>query len=181
MIALTFFAVSMHQALSTDDGTEIEMVNATTSDGIADVGTATRIKLDGANDWEFILAYLVELALSYFLWYPLIGTVLFSGALTCGKYFQMTGGRPYEIARNELEAAEEGRSAGEKKQSSTDGNTKKAASSKKATSGSSNNNKKKNNLKLPQVFQGKKKNTGGGSGKTKKPTKAPVLPSNTKR
>lgn len=55
-----------------------------------------------ANDYEFLIAYFVEIALSYFFYYPVVGTLLFSGLLTCGRY-PTVGGRPYEIKQEMAE------------------------------------------------------------------------------
>lgn len=57
-----------------------------------------------AKSYEFFLAYLVELGLNYLGYYPVIGTVLFSGVLGCFKY-RVIGGRPAEIL--EMQAREE--------------------------------------------------------------------------
>jgi hypothetical protein len=94
--ALATLAVTLRAALSSDDATE-EVVDpaAVHSYGLTD-DSVQLFQVDGANDFEFILAYLVELVLNYFLYYPIVGTVLFSGILTCGRY-GVFGGRPYEL------------------------------------------------------------------------------------
>lgn len=66
-----------------------------------------KVPVDSFQAYTFIYAYFVELALSYVVYYPLIGTILFSGILTCGR-FPVVGGRPYELklekeARSQLE------------------------------------------------------------------------------
>jgi hypothetical protein len=38
----------------------------------------------------------VELVLALFVYYPLVGTILFSGVVVCGK-IPVLGGRPYEV------------------------------------------------------------------------------------
>lgn len=48
------------------------------------------------NEFEFLLAYAIELFLNFFLFFPVISTVLFSGCLTCGKT-RLLGGRPFEM------------------------------------------------------------------------------------
>lgn len=57
------------------------------------------------NEFEFMIAYFVELVLNFFIYYPLIGTILFSGCLTCGRY-PTIGGRPYEI-KHDVEQPEQ--------------------------------------------------------------------------
>jgi hypothetical protein len=99
--ALATFAVALRAALTTDDG-----VKAITSASDLEESSSLayqqahqqllRVQVDGANDYEFIIAYLVELALTYVVYYPIVGTIFFSGILTCGRY-PLWGGRPYEI------------------------------------------------------------------------------------
>jgi hypothetical protein len=70
---------------------------------LSDLGTAgindDNIKLgqtDEASAYEFMLGYAVELVLALIVYYPLVGTILFSGVLVCGK-IPILGGRPYEV------------------------------------------------------------------------------------
>ena len=49
------------------------------------------------KDYEFVVSYVVELLLSYIVYYPLVGMLLFSGVLNCCGRFPLLGGRPYEI------------------------------------------------------------------------------------
>jgi hypothetical protein len=53
------------------------------------------------SHYNFVISYMVELSLSYVIFYPITGTILFSGCLSCGKC-PLTGGRPYELTRMEL-------------------------------------------------------------------------------
>jgi hypothetical protein len=55
--------------------------------------------------YRFVLSYIVELALSFFLWYPVVGTIIFSGVLGFGK-LPFIGGRPAEILRDRAEEAQ---------------------------------------------------------------------------
>jgi hypothetical protein len=94
--ALATFAVALRAAISSPD-TNTGPVDTDTvkTYGLTD-DNVQLFQVDGANDFEFIIAYLVELALNYFMYYPLVGTILFSGVLTCGRY-GVLGGRPYEM------------------------------------------------------------------------------------
>eukprot|EP00934_Nitzschia_sp_Nitz4_P003628 Nitzschia sp. Nitz4//scaffold32_size149145//57036//58256//NITZ4_002876-RA/size149145-processed-gene-0.122-mRNA-1//-1//CDS//3329548060//3618//frame0 len=60
---------------------------------------AERVK-DKSN-YEFLLSYIVELALAWFLWFPIIETILFSGILSCGGRIACLGGRPQELLEEE--------------------------------------------------------------------------------
>ena len=97
-----------------DEGRGGDYVDAITGDGFSNTGAVTRppsrtnitkvqdilyIEVPkNASDYEFLVAYMIELGLSYFLYYPVIGIVLFSGILTCGKVPGL-GGRPYELQK----------------------------------------------------------------------------------
>jgi hypothetical protein len=95
--ALATFAVALRAAISSDDKTAEVVVDPNTvhSYGLSD-DNVQLFQVDGANDFEFIIAYFIELVLNYFIYYPLVGTILFSGILTCGRY-GVFGGRPYEM------------------------------------------------------------------------------------
>jgi hypothetical protein len=56
-----------------------------------------------ASAYKFLIGYAIELALALFVYNPLIGTVLFSGVLGCGKV-PVLGGRPFELACERKEA-----------------------------------------------------------------------------
>ena len=89
--ALATFAVALRNALDSGDVAAEQVEHY----GIGDENV-NLWQVNGANDLEFLLAFLVELVLSLFVYYPVCGTILFSGILSCGKY-PTTGGRPYEL------------------------------------------------------------------------------------
>jgi len=53
-----------------------------------------------AQEFNFLVGYLVEMVLALFIYYPLGGTILFSGCLGCGC-IPVLGGRPVEVAAEE--------------------------------------------------------------------------------
>jgi hypothetical protein len=53
-----------------------------------------------AEEFNFLVGYLVEMVLALFIYYPLGGTILFSGCLGCGC-IPVLGGRPFEVAAEE--------------------------------------------------------------------------------
>lgn len=59
--------------------------------------------------YRFVLSYVVELILSFFLWYPFVGTILFSGILGCGR-LPLLGGRPREVRMQRKEREDESES-----------------------------------------------------------------------
>ncbi|CAB9523427.1 expressed unknown protein [Seminavis robusta] len=56
------------------------------------------------EDYLFVVSYFVELVLTYIIYYPIFGTIMFSGILSkcCGCYPSLLGGRPYEMKQLEL-------------------------------------------------------------------------------
>jgi hypothetical protein len=56
--------------------------------------------IDSAQEFQFLLGYFVETILAFFIYYPLGGTLLFSGILGCGCV-PLLGGRPSEVATEE--------------------------------------------------------------------------------
>lgn len=97
--AIATLAVGLRAALNSGGVSDPQQVQ---SYGLND-DTVQLFQVDGAKNYEFVIAYLVEMALNYFFYYPLVGTLLFSGILTCGQ-FPVVGGRPYEL-REETELA----------------------------------------------------------------------------
>lgn len=205
VIALTFFAVSLQNAITTNNGATVEAINGTDNGaGYADVGTTFRVKKRGPNNWEFIIAYVIEVALSFFVYYPIIGTIMFSGVLSCGKYWEVTGGRPYEIAHAEAEAMEEGKASKNSTDTKNNNNNKgkattnaakkapvqnkkaatTAASNKKpaaATSAKNTPSAATSAKKKPAAATSAKKKPTAAAPAKKKPAQAPKIPSNTKR
>ena len=53
------------------------------------------------QQYQFFVSYLVELVLTYLIYYPIEGLILFSGIVSCGIFGRLaiTGGRPYEIKK----------------------------------------------------------------------------------
>ena len=97
--ALATFAAALRSALDSGDVDAEQVENYGLTDESVNVW-----QVNGANDMEFLLAFLIELVLSLFVYYPICGTILFTGILTCGKY-PTTGGRPYELTEEAKKAA----------------------------------------------------------------------------
>ena len=114
--AIATLTVALRAAIDNgdDDDAGGDYVDVTTEDGLGNSVSVTRppaitniTKVEdiaflevpkNASDYEFLVAYMIELMLSYFLYYPVIGIILFSGILTCGKA-PVLGGRPYELQK----------------------------------------------------------------------------------
>jgi hypothetical protein len=89
--ALATFVVALRAALNEN----VNAVHDVHSYGLSD-DQVPLFQVEQAHDYQFVLAYLIELLLNYFFYYFVVGTVLFSGLLTCGR-FPVLGGRPYEL------------------------------------------------------------------------------------
>jgi len=53
-------------------------------------------QVNGVESLQILLGYSVELGLALFVYYPMLGTILFSGILGCGN-LPFLGGRPREV------------------------------------------------------------------------------------
>jgi hypothetical protein len=88
IVALTLFVVCLKVIIANDDSADVE--------DVADLDNYTNV-----DDFGFILAYLVGMTLSFFLWYFVGLLILFSGVLGCYK-LPVLGGRPREVAIEEI-------------------------------------------------------------------------------
>jgi hypothetical protein len=59
------------------------------------------------GQFTFFVKYAVELFLSWFLYFPIFGTLMFSGILGCGGRLPILGGRPRDKKLIEQELAEQ--------------------------------------------------------------------------
>jgi hypothetical protein len=59
--------------------------------------TKVDLQNHSAQEFDFLLGYLVEMGLALFLWYPLGAMLLFSGVLACGCNVPFLGGRPRDV------------------------------------------------------------------------------------
>lgn len=55
-----------------------------------------QLEVHDVSEFEFLVGYFVEMVLALFVYYPIGGTVLFSGCLGCGR-IPLLGGRPFEV------------------------------------------------------------------------------------
>jgi hypothetical protein len=54
-----------------------------------------------ARSFQFLIGYTVEVALALGVYYPIVGTILFSGILGCG-ILPLLGGRPRDVRLEEV-------------------------------------------------------------------------------
>jgi hypothetical protein len=63
--------------------------------------------LSNKDNYEFLKVYAIELVLSWFAFFPVIETLLFSGILSCGGRISCLGGRPAELREEEKQKEKE--------------------------------------------------------------------------
>lgn len=77
-----------------EDGIRIDEQLISLTDDIVEPAEVMGFLLSG--DFSFILAFIIEFAVSLFIWTPFLMTTLFSGLLGCGR-IPCIGGRPREV------------------------------------------------------------------------------------
>jgi len=108
VLAVSTFAALLRAAIDADTEQQVNIMESG-SQVMSQVQVQV-LKAKEFQDYEFVVSYLVELVLSYIVYYPITGLVLFSGVLSCGRK-PFTGGLPYELKQRAAEkraaAAEE--------------------------------------------------------------------------
>ena len=101
IMAVTSLSVVLRGVMEEDDESADvqELKTAGVFDDTIDLRTA------GKENYEFLMSYFVELGLEFMVYFPMIGSLLFSGVLYCIRLPQF-GGRPYEIEQEEKELDE---------------------------------------------------------------------------
>jgi hypothetical protein len=115
--AVTSFSVMLRVALEADQDVVVVIFDNTTNTTTVASASNTNVwesqnqvqgqfqslvKEQNFEDYQFLISYGVELALSYLVYYPLVETIFFSGILAsccCAKSKESSfwGGRPYEV------------------------------------------------------------------------------------
>jgi len=108
VVAFASFIVVLRVSVESEQALLEQTLGNVTGDvrtafGVTDV--VGNLRIQSLDEFEFLVGYGVELTLAYFLFYPLLGTILFSGVLGCGQ-LPLLGGRPREVA---LERAKKNR------------------------------------------------------------------------
>jgi hypothetical protein len=114
LIVLLRVAITNHENENDADGLETEADgdydSSTTAAGVnIQLDDTLNLEVHNAAEFQFLVAYLVESVLAMFIYYPIGGTVLFSGILGCGFKIPLLGGRPYEVAAEERRKARQQR------------------------------------------------------------------------
>lgn len=96
-IAATF-AVLLRAALDNSDS-EVTLEDLKSA-GITDDNIDLYAAADSRSTYRFLISYAIEVGLALFVYFPVVGFVLFSGVLGCGV-IPVLGGRPLEVRQEE--------------------------------------------------------------------------------
>ncbi|CAJ1947711.1 unnamed protein product [Cylindrotheca closterium] len=105
IVIMTILVILMRIAIGNPETDTLDDVattsNVTDSNAIDFFFTeeAWDLNVNGTEEFHFVLAYLVQMGLSIFVYYPFFATVLMSGVLGCNGKVPLLGGRPYEVAQ----------------------------------------------------------------------------------
>jgi hypothetical protein len=101
--ALSTLAVVVRAMASSSDNESMQTITGVPSAGLLDDALNLTEAPRDISAYTFLIGYAIELALALVVYNPLIGTILLSGVLGCGK-IPVLGGRPYELERERREA-----------------------------------------------------------------------------
>jgi hypothetical protein len=76
------------------------LVRASEGEDVQDADTNIS-DIDGLKSFSFLTKYTIEVSLAWFVYFPLVGTLLFSGVLGCNGRLPILGGRPRDLKRVE--------------------------------------------------------------------------------
>lgn len=98
ILALLAFAAFLVLLRATEEGKEEDDDDdvVTDDDGINTNGLSD-IRIRDWRSFAFLSKYAIEIALAWFIYFPLIGTILFSGILGCNGRLPILGGRPRDM------------------------------------------------------------------------------------
>lgn len=105
VLALMGIAAVAVMRRASDGGDEYGSYNSGGNDNGGDSSTSDNPWADslvwngvgGAQSFSFLSKYAIELSLTWFVYFPIVGTILFSGILGCGGRLPVLGGRPRDI------------------------------------------------------------------------------------
>lgn len=107
IVSMTIFIVLLRVAISNSKKDDAQQASTSPPDssGVHFLDDdSLEIEVHEASEFNFLIGYLVEMALALLVYYPLGGTILFSGILGCGK-IPFLGGRPLEVAQEQRRLA----------------------------------------------------------------------------
>jgi uncharacterized membrane protein YwzB len=98
VVAVSSFFVILRATLESDGEVSLTDLN---SGGLMDDAIEIGY-VQGIEYYNFLISWLITVAASLFVWYPILGTILFSGVVGCYR-LPFLGGRPRDILVEERE------------------------------------------------------------------------------
>ena len=92
VVAVSSFIVVLRATIDSEENVSLTDLN---SGGLVDDEIHLG-EVDSIDSYQFVVSWLVEVTTSLFLWYPLFGTILFTGILGCYR-LPFLGGRPRDV------------------------------------------------------------------------------------
>lgn len=101
--AISTAFVIIRASLQSNPSKQVD-VNAIRSAGLVDDAINVHEVTNGSkSNWSFVMSYGLELFIAWFVFFPIVETILFSGILSCGGRLRCLGGRPLEMKREQEE------------------------------------------------------------------------------
>ena len=118
LIVLTRVAINNSEDAARDDAMARSTTNQTLDTDSSSAAASSKVddsihffdddslelEVHDVSEFEFLVGYFVEMILALFVYYPIGGTLLFSGCLGCGR-IPLLGGRPQEVLMEERRLA----------------------------------------------------------------------------
>jgi len=101
--AISTAFVIIRASLQSNPSKQVD-VNAIRSAGLVDDAINIHVVTNGSkSNWSFVMSYGLELFIAWFVFFPIVETILFSGILSCGGRLRCLGGRPREMKKEQEE------------------------------------------------------------------------------
>jgi len=107
LVGIALIAV-MKRASGTGDGTSYGGDDAVGDANSGFVNSILWNDIEGVQSFSFLSKYAIELSLTWFVYFPICGTIVFSGILGCGGRLPVLGGRPRDMKLYEQSMAKDG-------------------------------------------------------------------------
>lgn len=104
VVAAASFIVMLRAALD-NDGQGVALTDLNSA-GFTDDQIEIFVQASGIESYQFLLSWLIEVATSLFVWYFVLGSILWSGVLGCYT-LPFLGGRPRDVKVEEWEKQKE--------------------------------------------------------------------------
>ena len=97
---MVFLRVGLENDAEKGNSTDVNGINQNTVE--TDVN-----ELTDSSNYLFLMGYGIEMAVAWFVYFPIIESIMFSGVLGCFGVIPCLSGRPYEVKQEEIDRAKE--------------------------------------------------------------------------